>query len=120
MGKHPVDIKLIFGEALEKKTAGERAAYLDKVCGNNTDLRNKIEALLKAYEDADDVPEAPIIGSEITLDSAPLTEGPGTKIGHYKLLQRIGEGGFVLPGIDAQIITGCPGGTRHQVRDGNH
>jgi WD40 repeat protein/serine/threonine protein kinase len=94
MDKHPVDIKLIFGEALEKKTAGERAAYLDKVCGNNADLRNKIEALLKAYEEADDVPEAPIISSEITLDSAPLTEGPGTKIGHYKLLQLIGEGGF--------------------------
>lgn len=94
MGKHPVDIKLIFGEALEKKTAGERSAYLDKVCGNDADLRNKMEALLKAYEEADDVPDVPIIGSEITLDSAPLTEGPGTKIGRYKLLQRIGEGGF--------------------------
>ncbi|MHC4705000.1 MAG: serine/threonine protein kinase, partial [Planctomycetota bacterium] len=94
MGEKPVDIKSIFGEALEKQTAEERAAYLDKACGNDADLRKKVEELLRAYEQADDVPEAPIIGPEITLDNCPLTEGPGTKIGRYKLLQLIGEGGF--------------------------
>ncbi|MHC4620959.1 MAG: tetratricopeptide repeat protein [Planctomycetota bacterium] len=88
MGEKPVDIKSIFGEALEKETARERAAYLDKACGNDANLRNKVEALLRAYKQADDVPEAPIIGPEITLDN------PGTKIGRYKLLQLIGEGGF--------------------------
>jgi hypothetical protein len=94
MGEKPVDIKSIFADALEKETAEERAAYLDKVCGNDANLRNKVEALLKAYEEADDVPEAPIIGPGITLDNSPLTEGPGTRIGRYKLLQSIGEGGF--------------------------
>ncbi|MHC4621351.1 MAG: protein kinase domain-containing protein, partial [Planctomycetota bacterium] len=94
MGEEPVDIKSIFGEALEKETAEERAAFLNKACGNDANLRNKVEALLRAYEEADDVPEAPLIGPEITLDNCPLTEGPGTKIGRYKLLQLIGEGGF--------------------------
>ncbi len=93
MDKEPKDIKLIFSEALEKKTAKERSAYLDKVCGNDINLRNKIEALLKAYDESDDVPEAPII-SQSTFDISPLTEGPGTKIDRYKLLQQIGEGGF--------------------------
>jgi WD40 repeat protein/serine/threonine protein kinase len=93
MDKEPKDIKLYFSEALEKKTAKERAAYLDKVCGNDIKLRNKIEALLKAYDESDDVPEAPII-SQSTFDISPLTEGPGTKIDRYKLLQQIGEGGF--------------------------
>jgi non-specific serine/threonine protein kinase/serine/threonine-protein kinase len=94
MGEKPLDIKSIFGEALEKKTTEERAVYLDKACGNDANLRDKIEALLRAYEEADDVPEAPIIGPELTLDNSPLTEGPGTKVGRYKLLQLIGEGGF--------------------------
>jgi hypothetical protein len=94
MGEKPVDIKSIFGEALEKETAEERAAYLDKACGNDADLRKKVEELLRAYEQASDVPEAPIISPEITLDNSPLTEGPGTRIGRYKLLELIGEGGF--------------------------
>jgi serine/threonine protein kinase len=94
MDEKPVDIKSIFGEALEKETAEQRAAYLDKACGNDDNLRNKVEALLKAYEQASDVPDAPIISPELTLDNSPPTEGPGTKIGRYKLLQLIGEGGF--------------------------
>ncbi|MHC4647272.1 MAG: serine/threonine protein kinase [Planctomycetota bacterium] len=94
MDEKPVDIKSIFGDVLEKETAEERAAYLDRACGNDADLRNKVEELLRAYEQADDVPEAPIVGPEITLDKCALTEGPGTKIGRYKLLQLIGEGGF--------------------------
>ncbi len=34
------------------------------------------------------------VGSEPTVDPSPLSEGPGHEIGRYKLLQKIGEGGF--------------------------
>ncbi len=94
MNEEPKDIKSIFAEALEKKTAKERAAYLDKACGKDVNLRSKVEALLKAHEEAGDFLEVPALDAKVTLDESPLTEKPGTRIGRYKLLQLIGEGGF--------------------------
>ncbi len=94
MNEEPKDIKSIFAEALEKKTAEERAAYLDKACEGDGDLRSKVETLLKAHNEAGDFLEVPAFDAKVTLDESPLTEKPGTRIGRYKLLQLIGEGGF--------------------------
>ena len=78
-------LELIFDAALQKETEAERAAYLEGACGNNMALRERVDTLLRAHAAA---------GS--FLKSSPLTdeEGPGTAIGRYKLLQKIGEGGF--------------------------
>jgi tetratricopeptide (TPR) repeat protein len=94
MGNEPIDIKSIFSEALQKKDAQVQAAYLDKACGNDIQLRAKVEALLKAHQEAGSFLNAPALGPDVTLDTSPLTEGPGTIIGRYKLLEQIGEGGF--------------------------
>jgi len=94
MNEEPKDIKSIFAEALEKKTAKERAAFLDKACEGDGDLRSKVEGLLKAHKEAGDFLEVPAFEGKATLDESPLTEKPGTRIGRYKLLQLIGEGGF--------------------------
>jgi WD40 repeat protein len=96
MGKEPRDIKSIFLEALEKRTAAERANYLDQVCGNDADLRAEFESLLKAHEEARDFLEAPALEPDATVEESPLIEGPGTTIGRYKLLELIGEGGMGL------------------------
>jgi serine/threonine protein kinase len=94
MGERPKDIKAIFSEALEKKTAEERAAYLDGVCGDDAALRSEFESLLRVHDEAGDFLEAPMIDFGATQDGSPLTEAPGTVIGPYKLLELIGEGGF--------------------------
>jgi WD40 repeat protein/tetratricopeptide (TPR) repeat protein/tRNA A-37 threonylcarbamoyl transferase component Bud32 len=96
MGNEPIDIKSIFSEALQKKDAQVQAAYLDKACGNDIQLRAKVEALLRAHQQAGDFLEAPAFGADVTLDNALKIEGPGTRIGRYELLELIGEGGMGL------------------------
>ena len=88
-------VKDIFADALEKANAAERAAYLTQACGNDVQLRQQVEALLQAHEKAGGFLEAPaaaLPGKTIVV-SMPLTEKPGDRIGHFKLLQQIGEGG---------------------------
>jgi serine/threonine protein kinase/tetratricopeptide (TPR) repeat protein len=69
-----------------KLPAGQRAAYLQEVCGGDSQLRACLEALLQAAGQT--------AGPEQTrVVSLPLTEKPGDKIGRYKLVQQIGEGG---------------------------
>jgi WD40 repeat protein/serine/threonine protein kinase len=88
------DIKEIFYAAIETKSKKQRDAYLDEVCRGDRKLRAEVEVLLKAHDQAGSFLEEPAVGAKVTLDESPLTEGPGTKIGRYKLLQLIGEGGF--------------------------
>jgi eukaryotic-like serine/threonine-protein kinase len=88
--------KSIFEAALQLP-ATERATYLDTACGSDTALRRRVEALLRASENAGEFLEAPptglTAGDESTLVVSQLSEKPGDKIGRYKLLQQIGEGG---------------------------
>jgi eukaryotic-like serine/threonine-protein kinase len=76
----------IFAAALEKATEEERAAYLAEACAGDEPLRRRIEALLRAHAGSD----APLV----TVDYAPISERPGTRIGPYRLMEQIGEGGF--------------------------
>ena len=87
----------IFNAALELPTPAERAAYLDRACAEDEPLRRKVETLLQACGEAEDFfktaldPQPRPSGSPTVL--VPITEKPGDRIGRYKLLQQIGEGG---------------------------
>lgn len=88
-----ISLREIYLRAVERKTPIERSAFLDGACGDNLALRSKVEALLK--ENAEDsFLEEPAVEGITTLEEKLLSEGPGTVIARYKLLQQIGEGGM--------------------------
>src|SRR5260370_37109905 len=93
MGDNVTDVKSIFGKAMDMQAPAERAAYLEKVCADNPWLREEVESLLKASQEARGFFEGLDASSTLTANN-PIAERPGTVIGPYKLLEQIGEGGF--------------------------
>jgi serine/threonine protein kinase/tetratricopeptide (TPR) repeat protein len=84
----------LFSAALERETPAERAAFLAGACDAEPALRASVEELLRAHDQAGSFLDTPAVDPNATLASSPTSESPGTKIGRYKILQGIGEGGF--------------------------
>jgi eukaryotic-like serine/threonine-protein kinase len=92
---NPRPDKEIFFKALDLATSEERYALLDEACGNDPVQRRRVEELLVLHFKQNLFMQEPAAeGSPAILSTAPLTEGPGTQIGRYKLLEKLGEGGF--------------------------
>jgi len=80
-------------KALEKPTPAERASYLDGACGNDTALRSEVELLLQHDTEGSFLEHPAMEAGKTFPGESVVSEGPGTTIGRYKLLQKIGEGG---------------------------
>jgi serine/threonine protein kinase/tetratricopeptide (TPR) repeat protein len=87
--------RALFEAALHKKDPEQRLAYLNEACGADQTLRHHIEGLLKAHEMLGSFLVTPPRAPASTMDG-PTIEHPGTVIGPYKLMEKIGEGGMGL------------------------
>jgi serine/threonine protein kinase/tetratricopeptide (TPR) repeat protein len=87
----------IFTGALERDSEPERAAYLDEACGGDADLRGRVDALLRAHEQAGGFLEPGVTAGSETSSVAAAPANPvagGIVAGRYKLIEEIGEGGM--------------------------
>jgi serine/threonine protein kinase/tetratricopeptide (TPR) repeat protein len=94
MPNHPSREEELFHQALELPPGPQRDAFLQKACAGDETLREGVETLLHAHTEAGAVLEPLVPRPSPESATAPVTEKTGDKIGRYKLLQVIGEGGF--------------------------
>src|SRR5262245_18433988 len=101
----PVDpkrVQAVFLAAVEHEDPVDRAAVLDHECSADAELRLWVETLLRVLDE----PDNPLIHTltppgelnpTVTIDRPappPVAESLGSRIGPYKPLQKIGEGGM--------------------------
>jgi serine/threonine protein kinase len=95
----------VFDAARKLDDPAEREAYLEQACVDDPKLRERVESLLSVHSHAEvlftecisalrtssDNPEASVAARDLARGGE--EEQPGAQIGHYKILQKIGEGG---------------------------
>lgn len=93
--------KSIFFDALDIESPEDRAAYVQQACAEDHDLLMAVCALLRENERKLNPVDRPLAAAFLPTaitgsddDNADPRFSPGAKIGPYKLMERIGEGGF--------------------------
>src|SRR5690606_35834088 len=88
----PQSIEGLFLQALGQSPQ-ERQAFLDEACGEDAERRRRIEALLRAYEDAGSFLEKPPAGvdtsSTVSLEFLTPSDDPGLlgMLGPYEVYE---------------------------------
>ena len=96
MNERKQKLEAVFHAAMDLESPVERERYLAEVCADDPELRREVDDLLKSAEAADAVFQAgqDACRGDNPVPAAVLTEKPGDRIGRYKLLEKIGEGGM--------------------------
>ncbi len=86
-------VRSLFDEALELPP-GQREQFIANRCGDDAELRARLEGLLRAHDEASGFLVSGPEAEQPAHAGGDAALKPGAMIGSYKLLQRIGEGGF--------------------------
>src|SRR2546428_244132 len=96
---NPMDHEVAVFSAARRLPAAERAAYLDEACAGDGALRQRVEELLRASEEAGGFLQDPAPGAQRPTDTLvspnPLADAAATgerigdRIGRYKLIEQI-------------------------------
>jgi serine/threonine-protein kinase len=92
-GQHWEQVERLFHAALDKSFP-ERAAFLDEACVQNPELREEVEAMLKADADAEGVLDHPLPIDEYTNESPPQILVSGEQVGPWRIVSELGRGGM--------------------------
>jgi WD40 repeat protein/serine/threonine protein kinase len=90
----PPSLEDLFFAASERRDHAARAAYLDEVCGTDTELRRRVEELLAAELEVSQFLESPAVTPKLEDGPVAGLESSGDVIGPYTLVEPIGEGGM--------------------------
>jgi eukaryotic-like serine/threonine-protein kinase len=93
MNSPTLDEAAIFDAARQIETADARRRYIEGACRGDSALQARLEALLLIDQADRRFLEQPAEGVAAAAPGG-ISEGPGKRIGPYKLLQAIGEGGM--------------------------
>jgi serine/threonine protein kinase/tetratricopeptide (TPR) repeat protein len=83
----------IFNAARLIAAPDARRQYVEQACGEDHNLRARIEALLRVHDEDSTFLRTPAEGVGAAF-AEPVREAPGTLIGPYQLRHQIGEGGM--------------------------
>ncbi|HAV62765.1 MAG TPA: serine/threonine protein kinase [Verrucomicrobiales bacterium] len=111
---HPSDREVELFNAALQLPAGERPAFLLAECRGDAGLQHRIETLLEAHQVAGNFMEgtSPVDTAagiarhrEAPTGGPPdfIAEKPGDRIGRYKLLEKLGEGGWGVVYVAEQV-----------------
>ena len=79
-------IREVFSKALQIRPGEQCDRYLEEICTGNPELRRQVDSLLNAHRRSR--------GWLTDLGENDRAFAPGQRIGRYRLLRQLGEGGF--------------------------